>query len=184
MTTKELLESTSIEDFKSFIVDKKEYYKTSTSFLGFELVDLKKESYGYVNEVKEKLSEGNILEFISFVSGHSYTKVLGSDSKEFIEFFLHILNEVDNIVLIEDGLNDLRGDYEDKEEAYLEQAGVSRLNKFGVFGVLDELSGGDITKHKEISEMPYEYVFTKLLRDKEKSIVQSNYNGIQRERSK
>jgi len=53
-------------------------------------------------------------------------------------------------------------------------AGIENLYKFGVFATVDALAGGDVLKYKQIEEIPYGIIFTKLYLNKEKNIYENN----------
>lgn len=56
--------------------------------------------------------------------------------------------------------------------------GSEKLQKFGIYNTLDKLSGGDITKYKEIMEISYADIFTKLYLDNTVEELQYEMNQI------
>lgn len=65
-----------------------------------------------------------------------------------------------------------------KRDAKQEQAGIERLDKYGSFGIVDMLAGGDILKHKDIYELTWAESFLKLRYEKDKSDYESDYRDI------
>ncbi len=183
MTVKEFFETTTEEEFRDYFIDKKQYYKKSNEFLGFVIEDFQELSYEFVNDIRDKINTTPLNEFIKFVTGCSDKEFLSASDSDFFYFFNWLVTEIEKTIKLEEHLGSLKSDY-DTQDGVLVQAGVERLNKYGVFGVVDELSNGDLTKHDEILKRPYSYILTKLFRDKEKSIVQENVNGILKQPSK
>lgn len=66
--------------------------------------------------------------------------------------------------------------YEPDAEEF--EAGIQSLGKFGRLATIDSLSGGDLLKHKEIIELPYSRVFTKLYLESEKAKYQKKLQTI------
>lgn len=52
------------------------------------------------------------------------------------------------------------------------EAGVERLNQFGIINVIDSLADGDLTKYEEVLQMDCNTVFTKMKMNIEKVKIQ------------
>ena len=76
--------------------------------------------------------------------------------------FNHVENEVKKIIEKEKALT-----YEPTGKQLA--AGIENLNKFGIFGTIDSLADGDVLKHNDVINLPYHYIFTKLLYEKTKA---------------
>lgn len=64
-------------------------------------------------------------------------------------------------------------------------AGIDTLNELGIFVTIDMLvKDWGIYTHKEIEDMPYHFVFDKLLLMKKQNDIQDNLARIQKEKSK
>ena len=108
------------------------------------------------------LRYGDIPEVLAYVHD---TKVEDHFKAFFYDTFAlynHIEKEVTKII--------------DKEKALIYEptgkqlaAGIENLNKFGLFGTIDSLADGDVLKHKAVINLPYHYIFTKLLYEKTKA---------------
>ena len=59
-------------------------------------------------------------------------------------------------------------------------AGIDRLNVFGPFATMDYLTGGDLSKHDEYWNMPADKIYTKLLFDKTKRLIQKDLEQIKK----
>lgn len=59
-------------------------------------------------------------------------------------------------------------------------AGIDRLNVFGPFATMDYLTNGDLTKHDEYWNMAAEKIYTKLLFDKTKRLIQKDLEQIKK----
>ena len=62
-------------------------------------------------------------------------------------------------------------DYEPSEEE--KAAGIDDLNRFGYIPIIKSLTGGDMTKEKEILEKPYHEIFTELAYQKTMSEIKT-----------
>lgn len=68
--------------------------------------------------------------------------------------------------------------------AELIASGSSELDKLGAIVIINELAQGDITKFKEIKEMPYNEIFDKLRLNNITANVKKNYNEIMSKKNK
>lgn len=62
--------------------------------------------------------------------------------------------------------------------------GIDDLQRFGIFGTIDDLAGGDILKHDRILNQPYHIVFFKIARDAAKARFEKRYRDFLREKNK
>ena len=58
------------------------------------------------------------------------------------------------------------------------EAGLDRLEKFGELNRIDSLAGGDLTKWKDVEQMPYQEVYAKMYMDAEHARIQKAYIEI------
>lgn len=58
------------------------------------------------------------------------------------------------------------------------QAGIDRLDKYGSFGIVDMLAGGDILKYKDIYQLTWAESFIKLRYEKDRSDYEKDYRDI------
>lgn len=85
---------------------------------------------------------------------------------------LYIVKEVEKINLME---NRFLSHASDADEV---SAGLSEFEKFGAFLQFDKLAGGNILKIEEIKSLPYDFCFTKLYLETEKSKFQSRLSKM------
>ncbi|MEJ4088228.1 hypothetical protein [Galbibacter orientalis] len=56
--------------------------------------------------------------------------------------------------------------------------GSRRLSKYGVLNTIDKLAGGDILKYKDIEELPYQLVLSKLMLDTTKGDIEKDMSDL------
>ncbi|WP_067151030.1 hypothetical protein [Pseudotamlana agarivorans] len=128
-----------------------------------------------VETIKKTISDENeFINIISMVQGISEEEVL---QLEIIEFF-PLLKDVQNqlISLVNKEMNHLKPKYSDSRFEILD--GSKRLEKFGVYNVVNSLANGDILKFDSILDLKYSVVFVKLYLDKEIQDLQHEINKM------
>lgn len=78
---------------------------------------------------------------------------------ELMAFVLWLKDEAEKLIIFE------REKLHSNPDPELFAAGINELAIFGDYNVIDALSGGDITKHKQIWDMSYEEIFEKQLKN-------------------
>jgi len=121
-----------------------------------------------VDFIKTNIGSGDndaIIKIISMVQGIKKKEVY---ELEILEFFGLVNSVKEQIkVIVDNEINHLSDSIPNlKWEAV---RGSERLQKFGIYNTLDNLSGGDILKYKSIMKLNYADVFVKLLMDKTKN---------------
>lgn len=91
---------------------------------------------------------------------------------EAMSFILWIIDELKSIRELES--NYLSSDPDIK----MIQAGIHKLNQFGINNTLDNLAKGDILKYNEIRNLPYNVVFDKQYMEVTKSEIEKKLSKI------
>lgn len=103
-------------------------------------------------------------------------KLLSSNAEKFVSLFRFILDQLEI-------LEKLMSQLESEPDPDMINAGVDRLNRFGVLGLYYAISK-DPTDWDRISEVPFGLMFNKLMLDKTHSEIQKKLNDIAIERQK
>lgn len=168
------LNKISVEDFNFLIKNG----NRSSKLLNFDFESLIHSSWEIV---KEKIPyffgindyEGIIYEMFLdrkfYVFKNDVEKI---DLKSAMAFILWLIDELKSISEIES--NYLRSDPDIK----LLQAGINKLDQFGVINTLDNLAKGDILKYDLIRELPYNVVFDKQYLEVTKSEIEKKLSKI------
>lgn len=91
---------------------------------------------------------------------------------EAISFYLWVVDELKSI-------RDLESEYlRSDPDIKLMQAGISKLDKFGLLNTLDNLAKGDITKYDMIRNTPYNVIFDKQFLEVTKSEIEKKLSKI------
>ena len=139
-------------------------------FLGKKLVlkSLGNVEFETVKDLQEMISKPQIdyVTFLIMLPGVELKYLLKQRIVDVFAFYNHVVEEVERTISNENRLLNYTPDADEIT------AGIERFNKFGIFGTIDSLADGDLTKHKEILKMPYNVVFSKLLYMKEQGMYQ------------
>lgn len=144
---------------------------------------VKELSFGKVITIRNLMNESNIESILQSVSIVTKLPIESVRSFTIIPFYSIIngiiaqLTELSNMEI-----NELAIDDEDIE--MIEAQATERMSKFGILNTIDSLAGGDITKWKDIEELPYMVVFTKLMMEKTKGEIKRDVRVIQQRKNK
>lgn len=174
MTVSEFIHKHS-DDLDAIIRNVK-YLKKSNFFNKQKYKPFNQQPYGKIMEFRDLISTKGITKAVAYFTKSKEKKVLSQDVKHFFYFVAWLYSEIKSVEKMEAHLSNL--DSNESNQGKLQEAGIDVLNKYGYFGVLDELSNGNPIIYDIYAKKPFEYVFTKLMRDKEKSLVMSRYNDI------
>ena len=135
--------------------------KRSSILLNFDFESLIYSKWGFVKETLPDLFLKNDFERLFFLmmkdrSQHLFLNdVQRIELKEAIAFILWLIDEMKSIT-------ELEGQYLRSEpDVKMLQAGINKLDKFGVLNTLDNLAKGDILNYDKIRQMPYNVIFDK-----------------------
>lgn len=121
----------------------------------------------HVDFMKQHVSasdDESIIKIVGLVQKLNKTEVMNLPITEFFGIWNSVKQQIEQITDAE--LNSLSSEYPNvKWEAV---NGREKLEKFGIYNILDNLADGDILKYKKIMNLSYADVFTKLLLDKTK----------------
>lgn len=152
--------------------------KRSSILFNFDFETIIHSSWGLIKEkLPELLTKGDLEQLFFLMLKERGINVFlidiqRLDLKEVISFYLWIVDELKSIRELES--NYLRSDPDIK----LMQAGISKLDKFGLLNTLDNLAKGDITKYDLIRKTPYNVVFEKQYMEVEKSGIEKKLSKI------
>lgn len=135
--------------------------KRSSKLLNFDFESLIFNSFGFVKQELPDLLNGNDFEKLFlwmfkdrgvFLFSCDIEKISNADAMAFV---LWIIDEVKSI-------SELEMTYlQSSPDVKMIQAGIDKLNKFGILNTLDHLAGGDVLKYEKIKKLPYNVVFDK-----------------------
>lgn len=135
--------------------------KRSSKILNFDFESVIYFKWGFLKETLPELFASNDFEklFLLALKDRGINLFLNDiqniDIVEAMGFILWIIDELKSIRELES--NYLSSDPDVK----LIQAGIHKLNQFGINNTLDNLAKGDILKYNEIRNLPYNVVFDK-----------------------
>lgn len=148
------------------------YLNYQNYLLNFRKSSLTELKFIEVRTIQEMTSrEFDIVELVSYITGIPEKKLLNIRIFKFYAFLAWVNNEIERILKAEESLI-----YSPDGKQL--QAGIESLYKFGVFGEVDALASGDLTKHEQIMELPYNVVFTKQKMNLEQMKFEKNYTKL------
>lgn len=153
------------------------------SFGKIKIPNVKSLKYGNVVLLKRLLTEGTtdaIIEAVSIVTKLPKESVYYFTIIPFYSIYNSILSQLIEINNMEN--NELSS--EDEDIVMIEAQANERMSKFGILNTIDNLAGGDLTKWKEIEEMPYMVVFTKLMMERTRGDIMRDVRAIQQRKNK
>ena len=168
------LQQISQDDFKFLVKNG----KRSSILLNFEFDSLIYCKWGFVKEILPDLFLKNDFEQLFFLMlkdrGRNLffidvQKIKVSDA---IAFILWLIDEMKSI-------NELESQYlKSDPDIKMLQAGINKLDKFGILNTLDNLAKGDILKYDAIRQMPYNVIFDKQYFEVTKSEIEKKLSKI------
>lgn len=157
------------------------YRRKQTKFIRIpSILEMK---FGEVTQIRNSFSSGNIegiIESVMILTKLKRIEILNFTIVTFYGIISSIKRDLERISNME--FNELSSD-EDDINLEIVRAG-ERMSRYGVLNVFDNLSGGDITKWKEIEQIPFMSVFTKLSLDNTKSAIQKEISELQKKQMK
>lgn len=147
--------------------------KRSNRLFGEECKGLDVQPYKLTKRIIPKLfAEHKYEEIIKTLFLVSDGAIDKADVVDLLSITLWVKDSLEEIAKLESEL------LQSEPDVDLINAGISELDILGDFVLIDGLAGDDLTKHKEILNMPYKEVFYKLLKNSIVTKVQKNYNKI------
>lgn len=139
--------------------------KRSSKLLNFEFDSLIYSGWGFVKErLPELFAKGEFDKIFFELLKDRDVNVFLNDvqritTNEALKFILWIRDELE-------GINNLERTYLiSNPSAKLFQAGINRLDQFGLLNTIDNLANGDVLKYDEVRKLRYNVVFDKQYRD-------------------
>jgi len=176
MMTKEFLSYTSPDEFDKIL----ELVKPNNEFLGTK-INLEKEPFKKVWDVKQIATKGDILELIKCLTGKKEIEILNSDYRAFMYFLKSIKNQLKEIARLEELLNE-------DNDPDLERAGSDELTDYGYVNYIDRFAQDDFLKwkkaEKRLKKTAWIVVYTKLKLDQTKNRIERNYLKIKHENNR
>lgn len=173
-TLNSTLSSISQEDFNFLIKNG----KRSSKLLNFDFESVIYFKWGFLKETLPELFAKNSFEQLFFLSLKDrginifLIDVQRIEASEAMSFILWIIDELKSIRELE--INFLRSEPDVK----LIQAGINKLDQFGLLNTLDNLAKGDITKYDLIRSTPYNVIFDKQYMEVTKSEIEKKLSKI------
>ena len=168
------LSSISQEDFNFLIKNG----KRSSILLNFDFESLIYLKWGLLKESLPELFEKNDFEQLFYLMLQDRKQFVFLSDVQKIEvnqamsFILWLIDEMKTIRELESTY--LRSDPDVK----LLQAGINKLDQFGLINTLDNLAKGDILKYDLIRELPYNVVFDKQYMEVVKADIEKKLSKI------
>jgi len=168
------LSQISQEDFNFLIKNG----KRSSKLLNFEFESLIYLKWGLLKETLPTLFESNDFEQLFFLmlkdQGYNVfiVDVQNIPLEKAMSFILWIIDEIKTIRELESQY--LKSDPDIK----MLQAGINKLDQFGLLNTLDNLTNGDILKYNEIRNIPYNVIFDKQYMEVVKLDIQKKLSKI------
>lgn len=130
-----------------------------------------------VEQIKQTLNSGideDLIEIVSIVQGIKPKKVLDLKIIEFFGIVNSVKNQLERIIKAEEkGLTPSHID-----QKWEQVRGSERMQKFGIYNTLDNLTGKKPHLYETYMNMSYSEIFTILLKWKEESDIQHEMNQI------
>lgn len=168
------LQQISQEDF-NFLVKNG---KRSSILLNFDFESLIYCKWGFVKETLPELFLKNDFEQLFYLMlkdrGQNWfiCDIQRISIKDVVSFILWIIDEMKSI-------NELESQYLRSEpDIKMLQAGIQKLDQFGLLNTLDNLAKGDILKYDEIRNAPYNVIFDKQYMEVTKSDIEKKLSKI------
>lgn len=139
--------------------------KRSSKLFNFEFDSLIYSGWGLVKErLPELFTKGEFDRlFFEMLRDRGYNVFMSAvqkmETNEAIKFILWIRDELEAIANLE------KTYLVSSPSAKLFQAGINRLDQFGLLNTIDNLANGDILKYDEVRKLRYNVVFDKQYRD-------------------
>jgi len=172
------LDNVSYRTFVDFPEQKFIYYRrigASIKPKPGKLDDIINWNYGKVKELQmmftKNVTMGMIPQICAFAHDGEPESFWGMKWHETFGYWNHVKNEIERVFERERVLA-----YEPDADQI--EAGIERINKFGVFATIDVLANGNILLYHEIEAMPYHLVFAKLHLESERAKYMENKSKI------
>lgn len=139
--------------------------KRSSKLFNFEFDSLIYSGWGLVKErLPELFTKGEFDRlFFEMLRDRGYNVFMSAvqkmETNEALKFILWIRDELEAIANLE------KTYLVSSPSAKLFQAGINRLDQFGLLNTIDNLANGDILKYDEVRKLRYNVVFDKQYRD-------------------
>ncbi len=148
--------------------------KTNVDIFGFG--DLTGCSFKFVKDLQSEFEDGvsweSFLKLITEETGETMQDIAKNGIFDLCMGINHIRQSVIEINVMES--ENLGHASTTNEEA----AGIDRFNKYGSFLQYDSLTGGDITKIKQVEKIKYSICYAKLLLEKDRNEFQEAFNKL------
>lgn len=152
--------------------------KRSSKLLNFDFESLIYCKWGFVKETLPDLFLKNDFEKLFFLmlkdrnQNWFLNDVQRIELKNAISFILWLIDEMKSI-------NELESQYLRSEpDIKMLQAGINKLDQFGLLNTLDNLAKGDILKYDAIRNTPYNVIFDKQYMEVTKSEIEKKLSKI------
>ena len=152
--------------------------KRSSILLNFEFDSLIYCKWSFVKETLPQLFLKNDFEQLFYLMLKDrglfpfFVEVQRIKVNEAISFILWLIDEMKSI-------NELESQYlKSDPDIKMLQAGINKLDQFGILNTLDNLAKGDVLKYNAIRQMPYNVIFDKQYMEVVKSDIEKKLSKI------
>ncbi len=130
---------------------------------------------GEVEEIKTSYTNGlgGLVKSIGILQGIKENQVMNLNIKDFYGLVNGLNEQIEKLYMAEQSLQSRH-----ENVKWIAVGGGKKMAKYGIYNTLDQLADGDILKFRQILELPYEDVFTKLKMDIEKADLQLDMDSI------
>ena len=153
-----------------------EHAKPVNTFKGKSLPDIIKWKFCDVMEFGQLDAIECCNRALNKYAGLNESMLLMGKASEYISLLRHVKNEFDKV-------SKLMKQLEREPDGDMINAGVDKMNTFGVLGVYYAIDKNP-TKWDEISETPFIMMYSKLMMDKISGEIQEEYSRIQADKQK
>ncbi|WP_257657711.1 hypothetical protein [Parapedobacter lycopersici] len=169
MRVKDLIKGVEVSEFNVLL----KHVRPSDSYGGIKVPEITTWRYC---DVIDFVSDGTVSGIAAKVLKCTEEELMEMPGKGFLSLLKHLKNEADKIGKLEDQLKS-------DPDPDLMSAGIEKLNPFGVMTVYYSISS-DPRDWDEISELPYNKLWTRLMIDKINKEVQKEYDRIMQWKTK
>lgn len=163
-----------------------QYLKPKDVLKGHSAANIFWLSFDKVDMLKRAVSSpdpNSMVDIFQIVFGIDKKKLVNCRLIEFYHAYNYVLKEITSIVEREN--ETLNFEHPDPKHTYmLKQAGIERMNTFGVLNTLDALALRYNTHPEIVKEWPYGYCYSLLLKMNFEKQIEAQYNEIVKANSK
>lgn len=171
------LETSQYDDYRKVL----QYLKPKPVIKGRKAKDIMQLTFNEVELIKTALKDpqvNNLIDIFYIIFGINRKKLLNCKLVEFFHAYNYVIREINSIV--EKEMIALKFEV----DPLMNQAGLERLNRFGVLNTLDSLAMRYGTHPDKVKEWQYGYCFSLLYKMNIEKRIENDYREIVKSNSK